>query len=145
MCTAAYAVTFSGAQKILAAVSLTPQNQPVDMSYSSLCRGKLVPGFSCYSVYPPLFGSYRPAGPASRDSDINDKTDKWHEEYTYDIVYSVAQNVGRLVVGETMVRAQWEDVERPEMEVDKELPLGDVQMWELGTMEQREIHGVNIW
>ncbi|KPI36495.1 uncharacterized protein AB675_4323 [Cyphellophora attinorum] len=112
MCIGAYAISRSGAQKILHGMSLSSQNNPADVSFSSLCRGKLtVDEFRCFATYPPLFGSHRAEGMRNRDSDLNDITEtnggeSWHGEYTWDVVYPAAMNVGRWVTGLGTAKAQ---------------------------------------
>jgi GR25 family glycosyltransferase involved in LPS biosynthesis len=151
MCTAAYAVTLPGAQKILSAVSLTSQNNPVDVSFSSLCRGKLIDDFRCFATYPPLFGSHRAAGSGVRDSDLNDVSDArggegWHGEYTWDIVYPAAMNIGRWVGGRTTARAQWVgNAMQDETAFGAELPLGDVQWIELERLPVEHVTGINVF
>ena len=116
MGTPAVAVTLNGARKVLSAVSLNAPPIPVDMSYNRLCRGRLQPQLTCYGPYPPLFGPHMAPGPRYRDSDINNKSEKWHEEYTGDIVYSVTQNIPRLASGQQTILAQWPQlVENPQV------------------------------
>ncbi|RVX73037.1 hypothetical protein B0A52_02163 [Exophiala mesophila] len=104
-----------GARKILASVSMGSVDSPVDASLSEMCRGKLGNPLRCYAPYPPLLASHRAAGPQFRDSDLNEKGDKWHKAYTWDIVYSTVLNIPRLVKGLATVKAQWPDHSRPEM------------------------------
>lgn len=111
MCAYGYAISQRGARKLLAALSIQSQNMPVDVGLSALCRERLVKPFKCYAPYPPLFASHRPKGPASRDSEIRNKDNKWHEEFSFDIVYSTAMNILGLVAGKPYVDAQWADVE----------------------------------
>ncbi|KAK5047193.1 hypothetical protein LTR84_006715 [Exophiala bonariae] len=111
MCMYGYAISQRGARKILAALSVQSQNMPVDVGMSALCRERSVKPFKCYAPYPPLFASHRPAGPSSRDSDIRNKDNKWHDAFSFDIVYSTAMNILRLVEGKQYVDAQWPDAE----------------------------------
>jgi hypothetical protein len=115
MCTGSYAVTYEGARKMLTSLSLQSRDSSVDGSLSQLCMGRYAKPFDCYAPYPPLISTHRAAGPQSRDSDLNEKGDRWHREYSFDIVYSTIMNVPRLADGEATVMAQWEDVAQPEL------------------------------
>lgn len=109
MCGYAYAVTYDGARKLLSSLSVTSRNEPVDLGWRDMCSGRWGIPFSCVGVYPSILSSHRFAGPQSRDSDLNNKSDRWHDEYTWDVVYSTIQNAPRWVLGETDTLAQWPD------------------------------------
>jgi len=138
MCTYAYAVTFEGARKILSSLSVAPTSKPVDLGYRDLCSGRWQIPFICIGVYPSIFSSHRPAGPADRDSDLNAKSSTWHAEFTQDIVYSTIQNAARWVLGETDVLAQWPDeVTKPRIGLDGiRIPSGKLKTLE--TIDWRE-------
>ena len=124
MCNYGYAITYQGARKMLASMSLQSLNQPVDVSYSGMCRGRFTKPFNCYAVYPPLIASHRMPGNGLRNSDLNNRNRGYHPEYTWDIVYSTIMNVPRLVTGTKKVVAQWpEDVEQEEVDFDETLHL----------------------
>ncbi|KIV96149.1 hypothetical protein PV10_00052 [Exophiala mesophila] len=116
MCVQAYAVTYDGARKMLAAISLQPRNQPFDVSVSAICRHKFLDPFVCYGAFPPLFSTHRFAGPTSRDSDISiaEEPDLIHEEYTKDLVYSTIMNIPRLVQGLNSVQPQFKGQNIPD-------------------------------
>lgn len=122
MCTFSYAISFNGARKMLTSLSLQYQDEPVDIGLSALCRNKFTRPFKCYAPYPPLVSSHRSAGSASRDSEITSHGDKYHEAYSWDIVYSTLLNVPRLVEGERTVRPQWPQEGLPDLRWD-ETPL----------------------
>jgi GR25 family glycosyltransferase involved in LPS biosynthesis len=144
MCLTGYAVTLAGARKFLSSVSLTSQNQPVDVSMNAMCRGRLTQPFTCYAPYPPLVGTHRAAGPQSRDSDINNVTGEWHDMYTFDIVYSTMQNVPRLVSDSQTVTAQYLDgVLRPEISRDWKVGRGFKLRMALGEMPESVVNRIN--
>lgn len=122
VCLTGYAVSYEGARKILAALSLTPTNKAIDRKIGQMCGG--LPGeppFKCIAVYPPYFSMHRAAGPMSRDSDIERPfVDMNHPEYSRDIVYSASLNAPRLAAGADTARAQWKDVEEQEMSLDSQ-------------------------
>ncbi len=136
MCTAGYAVSQRGARKMLSSLSLESHQVPgpVDVGMSHLCRQRLARPFKCYAPHPPLFASHRAAGSESRDSDLNEATDLWHDAYTWDIVYSTALNSRAMVEGSTVVNAQWPEVEYPT------LPLNQTSLWQPGYL----LKGVNL-
>jgi GR25 family glycosyltransferase involved in LPS biosynthesis len=108
-CTYGYAVTKRGAKRILAALAIDHIEAPVDNAMSELCGGL---GdrqrIECFAPFPNLIGTYRPAGPASRDSDIVLSGDQSiHEEQAYNLVYSTRRNIHRLVADEKTVFSQW--------------------------------------
>jgi len=145
MCLYAYAVTYEGARKILATISLNSPSQAVDTSISAFCRNRLMQGVSCFGMYPPVMSSHRFAGPRSRDSDLNEKQDTWHPEFTTDIVYSAIQNIPRLVSGASTVLAQWpNDVLPPEMSREGRSTItGEVKNWDFREMEETNVEGIN--
>ncbi|KAJ5285239.1 hypothetical protein N7524_000545 [Penicillium chrysogenum] len=81
---------------------------PVDLAMSELCGGT---GdrerIECFAPFPNLIGTYRPAGPAFKDSDINSGDQTVHEEQAYNLVYSTRRNIHRLVSGAETVLSQW--------------------------------------
>lgn len=96
----AYAVSYSGALKIVNELGLTNISAAFDVDLGYMCRdGKI----NCISVHPPLFGSHKAAGNAAKNSDIvssssNDKTRQ--RPFTYNIAKSVRLNMHHLVYGE---------------------------------------------
>lgn len=108
-CLYGYAVTSRGAKKIIAALSVDHLEIPVDNALSDLCGG--LSGrrqIECYASSPNFIGTYKRAGPASRDSDIESYDEKnYHAERSWNMVFSTKQNIQRLVAGEGTVRSQW--------------------------------------
>lgn len=145
LCMYAYAITYEGAQKALAALSVTPRDDVVDMSYRRLCAGNFNMPFECYGSYPSLFGSHRAAGPASRDSDLNNKSDKWHAEYSFDVVYSTQQNINRLAAGDQIVQAQWPKEVKKSSKIATEVITGTGRLKniDLRNLPVQEIPGIN--
>lgn len=109
-CTFGYAVTNRGARKILTALSIDHIEEPVDTAISKLCGGlDDRQRIGCYAPFPNLIGTYRPAGPAYKDSDIESGGDQIHEEQAYNLVYSTRRNIHQLVSGADTVFSQWGD------------------------------------
>ena len=108
-CTFGYAITNKGARKILTALSIEHIEAPVDNAMSELCGGiGDRQRIDCFAPFPNLIGTYRPAGPAYRDSDIATTGDQTiHEEQAYNLVYSTRRNIHRLVASERTVFSQW--------------------------------------
>lgn len=109
-CTYGYAVTNKGAKKILTALAIDHIEAPVDNSMSDLCGGL---GdrerIDCYAPFPNIIGTYRPAGPAYKDSDIANGDQSIHEEQAHNLVYSTRRNIHRLISGADTVLSQWGD------------------------------------
>ncbi|CAG8904582.1 unnamed protein product [Penicillium egyptiacum] len=114
-CMFGYAVTTRGARNILSALSVDRLDKPVDDALSELCAG--VNGrhkIECWAPFPNLIGTYRKAGSASRDSDIeNNNVAEFHEEQAWNMVYSTRRNIRQLVAGEEIVYSQWKDEDVP--------------------------------
>ncbi|RAH84221.1 hypothetical protein BO86DRAFT_334154 [Aspergillus japonicus CBS 114.51] len=115
VCSLVYAVSYFGAQKILAALSVNPGQlaeqidigAQFDVSLGRMCGlGYL----RCFGAYPSLTGGYQPAGAFSKTSDIHDQDDNMHEAYSFGVMYSTMLNVNRLLSGERTVHATWDDV-----------------------------------
>jgi len=76
VCTAAYAISYQGARKILARVgglSLTDVFAPVDQGFGDVCAGSTdLPGerTRCFTPSPPYVRGYKAKGLAMGDSDI---------------------------------------------------------------------------
>ncbi|KAB8068896.1 hypothetical protein BDV29DRAFT_199027 [Aspergillus leporis] len=127
-CTFGYAVTYEGARRILAELSVHYLNQPVDNAMSYLCAGLDRPQLRCYAPFPNLIGTFRAEGYASRDSDIDQWEDrKWeyHGAQAYNMVYSTRLNIHRLVAGEKTVYSQWR--ESPDPWSKAEIKLGQMK------------------
>ncbi|KAL6237029.1 hypothetical protein BDW75DRAFT_93767 [Aspergillus navahoensis] len=107
-CLYGYAVTYEGARKILAALSLE-RSAEVDNSLGDLCGGKNGrQQIRCFGVYPNVIGTFKPAGPSSRHSDIqNYSTTEWVNAESWNMVYSTRMNLQRLLAGEETVYSQW--------------------------------------
>ncbi|OJJ95735.1 hypothetical protein ASPACDRAFT_35598 [Aspergillus aculeatus ATCC 16872] len=109
-CTYGYAVTKRGAERILAALAVDRIVAAVDNSMGDLCGGKDGrPQIECFAPFPNLVGTYRAAGPASKDSDIHNGTDEWHEAQAWNLMYSTRLNIHNLVAGKDTVYAQYEE------------------------------------
>ncbi|PLB46490.1 hypothetical protein P170DRAFT_427808 [Aspergillus steynii IBT 23096] len=117
VCTSGFAVTCDAARKILAQLSMSPLNEPVDVAYGAMCDYKgPEDNFCCLAPYPPLISSWRQTGSSERDSDIYYTGDEWHEAYSEGIVYSTMLNAQRLANGERTFLAQWEEAEPLEID-----------------------------
>ncbi|KAJ5523753.1 hypothetical protein N7494_010403 [Penicillium frequentans] len=120
VCTSFYAVSYHGAQKLLAALSVNPSGlaeeidigAQIDVALGRMCgHGYL----RCFAPYPAITGIFRSAGAAEKGSDI-------HQEGAGDTVgfaswgmlYSTMLNVQRILRGQP-VKATWGDVEQPLM------------------------------
>ncbi|KAL3464323.1 hypothetical protein BJX64DRAFT_94923 [Aspergillus heterothallicus] len=107
-CLYGYAVTYEGARKILEALSLE-RSAEVDNSLGDLCGGKNGrEQIRCFGVYPNVIGTFKPAGSASKSSDIQNFTsDEYREAESWNMVYSTRMNLPRLVAGKETVYSQW--------------------------------------
>ncbi|KAA8645811.1 uncharacterized protein ATNIH1004_007232 [Aspergillus tanneri] len=98
-CTYGYAVTYEGARRIIAQLSLDYLDQAVDNSMSDLCAGRKRDQIQCYGPYPNIIGTYKPAGYAWRGSDIENYNNEYHEASSQNTIYSTRLNIHRLIAG----------------------------------------------
>ncbi|KAF7595184.1 hypothetical protein BBP40_006928 [Aspergillus hancockii] len=115
VCSWGYAVTYLGAQKLLSALSLTPEGAGAqfDVALGRQCQNGWL---RCIAPFPSITGIWKPAGPNSRGSDIH-SDDGWVEmETPVGSVYSAMYNAHRLLSGEHTVLAALADAVTPELD-----------------------------
>lgn len=124
LCTASYAISLRGAQKLLYDQAMTDRGGVIDRGISNLCSKDSQA--ICIAPFPAMFGSYRAPGNASRDSDIGDKSPKVRKVgNTEMIAHPVRLNVDRFLAGERSFKSQWpKDTLMAEVEVEMEMPRG---------------------
>ncbi|KAJ5106771.1 hypothetical protein N7456_003446 [Penicillium angulare] len=136
VCTNMYAVSYQGAQRILAALSVNPLGLAEDIdigaqfdtSLGAICGNGYL---RCFAPYPALTGTYRSAGASEKSSDINDVKGDAVGFETRGVLYSTMLNV-KQILNRQPVRATWEDVERPFMESDMiKIGAGSIYMVQL--------------
>lgn len=124
VCSIVYAVSFRGAQRILAALSVNPSGiaeeidigAQFDVSMGRMCGNGFL---KCFGAYPSLTGGYKAAGPAAKGSDINGPAvDDGPIEgpFSNGIMYSTMLNINRLLRGKATVRSTWDDALVPEID-----------------------------
>ncbi|EAW14616.1 uncharacterized protein ACLA_076570 [Aspergillus clavatus NRRL 1] len=113
-CLYGYAVTYEGARKILASLSVDHLDIAVDNALGDMCGGKNRPQIQCYAPHPNLIGTHRRAGSSFKDSDIETYgEDNWHPSEAWDLVYSTKLNLHRLLAGSKTALSQWQDDHSP--------------------------------
>lgn len=80
----------------------------IDNALAYLCRDGYL-DMKCYSIEPQLFHHHRPAGPISKDSDINspDPSKVREKGFTETIVLSARLNLEKMITGSTEWVTQW--------------------------------------
>ncbi|PWY83396.1 LPS glycosyltransferase [Aspergillus heteromorphus CBS 117.55] len=130
VCSNAYAVSFHAAQKILAAVSVSPSDESMpagesvifDVMLGRLCSTRYL---RCISSYPSIMGNWKGAGLKSKGSDIQynydgPKDNKVYEDAKFQgVVYSTMRNLGALLGGQRRVKSGVRDVMKPEINLDR--------------------------
>lgn len=124
VCSSFYAVSYRGALKILAALSVNPLGlaeeidigAQFDVSLGRMCRHGYI---RCFSVYPAITGAFRSAGAPSKGSDIHEAGGDPVGFASWGVLYSTMMNINRLIKGDHSVRSNWEDVDFPEIVPDK--------------------------
>ncbi|KAE8167457.1 hypothetical protein BDV40DRAFT_252958 [Aspergillus tamarii] len=125
ICSWAMAFTYEGARKALTALSYVGIDEPVDLGYNFLCTNILHVPYQCLSSHPSIMGTWAQRGPASRDSDITDGDDTWHEASSRSLTYSTMLNILPLANNETTISATWDDVPVPRIDITTfEIPSG---------------------
>ncbi|THZ16366.1 hypothetical protein D6C91_06388 [Aureobasidium pullulans] len=114
-CTAAYALSLRGAQKMLYRQSLMPFNNPIDDGMGHMCGGGVAEGipFNCIAPFPAIVGVSRPAGGANRASDIEDRPQDDNVDissHSEGLVFPVRQNIDRLLRQEMEFVSEFPDV-----------------------------------
>lgn len=119
-CTPAYAMSYRGAQRILAALSVNPSGfadqletgDQIDIELGRMCKSGLL---KCFAPYPSLFGTYRSAGLPSKGTDQSGHGSEAQMEpaTSWGLVYSTMLNIKHVLQGEHVVHATWPDAEKP--------------------------------
>ncbi|KAJ5134850.1 hypothetical protein N7526_006215, partial [Penicillium atrosanguineum] len=119
-CTSFYAVSYRGAQKLLAALSVNPSGlaeeidigAQIDVALGRMCgHGYL----RCFAPYPAITGVFRSAGAAEKGSDIHQEREGDAVSFaSWGMLYSTMLNVQRLLRGQP-IQATWGDVDKPMM------------------------------
>jgi len=109
-CSNAYAISNRGARRLLLNLGLQKLDGPFDNMIAGWCEGQ---GWrtarNCYGVIPSLFGMYRTAGSASRDSDIDTIKGTRDRSFSPNIRYSVRNNLERILNGDSEYDDQYPD------------------------------------
>lgn len=137
VCSIVYAVSFRGAQRILAALSVNPSGiaeeidigAQFDVSLGRMCGSGFL---RCFGAYPSLTGGYTAAGPATKGSDINSPAadsggsldGPIEGPSSNGVMYSTMLNLNRLLRGEVTVRSTWDDTRVPEVDFNTIPVLG---------------------
>lgn len=147
VCTNMYAVSYNGAQRILAALSVNPSGlaeeidigAQFDVSLGRMCGNGYL---RCFAPYPSLTGAFRPAGSAGKVSDIHDEKGEAVGFASWGVLYSTMLNVKQILNREP-VHATWDDVERPRV-VSDTITIGQGSVYIKGEDGQREIASVAV-
>ncbi|XDG10258.1 hypothetical protein ABKA04_009873 [Annulohypoxylon sp. FPYF3050] len=112
VCSLGYAVSQSGARKLLYEVGLKDLTAAFDLLLRFFCEGTQGRKYhNCLTVQPALFHHHRPAGPLSSYSDISNHGEGFKEKSTTDVVrWSVRLNADVLLEGGTQISDQYPDV-----------------------------------
>jgi hypothetical protein len=116
VCSMLYAVSYSGAQRILAALSVNPSGlaeeidigAQFDVSVGRMCGNGYL---RCFAPYPSITGSFHQAGSRAKSSDINNETGEVEGFSSWGVMYSTMLNIDRILKGERTVHATWGDVD----------------------------------
>ncbi|KAJ5735756.1 uncharacterized protein N7483_000881 [Penicillium malachiteum] len=147
VCSSMYAVSYHGAQRILAALSVNPSGlaeeinigAQFDVSLGRMCgKGYL----RCFAPYPALTGAFRSAGGAGKASDIHDEEGEPVGFASWGVLYSTMLNVNRILNGDP-VYATWEANERESL-IPSTIDIEDGSIYLKVDDGEREIPSVAI-
>ncbi|KUJ14781.1 glycosyltransferase family 25 protein [Mollisia scopiformis] len=116
ICTFAYALSLSGARKVLYDLSVDHLVGPFDNALAGLCRwgrDEERLDMKCLSVTPPVFVHHKAKGRVQADSDIQGyggDGEVRSEGYTENVVWSARDNIRELMLGKDM-KSQFRDTE----------------------------------
>lgn len=126
VCSIAYAVSYRGAQKILAALSVNPSGiaeeidigAQFDVSLGRMCGNGYL---KCFAPYPSLMGGY------IKTSDIHSPEEASREKpSSYGVMYSTMMNIRRILSGDVTVQSNWDDAAVPIVNPDDIPVLGGI-------------------
>ncbi|KAJ5609474.1 hypothetical protein N7528_010041 [Penicillium herquei] len=157
VCSSMYAVSYHGAQRILAALSVNPSGlaeeinigAQFDVSLGRMCgKGYL----RCFAPYPALTGAFRSAGSAEKASDIHNEEGEPVGFASWGVLYSTMLNVNRILNGDP-VQATWEANEKESLipgsmiEIDEgavylKVDDGELEVSSVAIDEQQRKHRV---
>jgi hypothetical protein len=103
VCTLGYAVSQTGARKILYDIGLRSLTTAYDLALRQVCDGAEGRNLDavCLTVQPPLISSFQPAGPRSQQSSINELEGFNDRAFSGNIRWSMRVNFPKLVQGQT--------------------------------------------
>ncbi|KAI9806597.1 MAG: hypothetical protein M1825_006054 [Sarcosagium campestre] len=110
ICSFAYALSYSGAQKLLYHLGVNELTAPYDNALALMCR-YLTLDMKCISATPEYMFHHRARGLKSKDSDIQDVRDDNNireKGYSKNIVWSMRRNLKQQILG-TKPELQWDE------------------------------------
>ncbi|KAK4946391.1 hypothetical protein LTR10_014589 [Elasticomyces elasticus] len=102
-CSAAWAISLAGAEKIIYELSMKPFDTAIDNGVGGIC-GLKKHNATCIAPFPPLVGVSKPAGSLDKGSDIRvegDAADIREKATSERVVFSARLNIDRLLNGST--------------------------------------------
>jgi GR25 family glycosyltransferase involved in LPS biosynthesis len=133
-CTASWAISLAGAEKILYQLSMVPFAQPIDLGVGDMCKDKAL-NITCIAPFPNIVGVSKSAGSLERGSDIgpeganrggsivrrdNGKTGSQTQEKATSerVVFSTRLNIKRLLNHSTEFESVYPDFTGPLMSLE---------------------------
>lgn len=110
-CTASYAITLQGAARMIYDQQVLPNAAAIDMALGGLCKRMPYGYNSCLAAYPMITGTHRPAGDPAKYSDRTERVNKPFTKTSVSrgLMYPVRLNLGALLKGETVIKAQYQE------------------------------------
>ncbi|KAH8591350.1 hypothetical protein B0O99DRAFT_690711 [Bisporella sp. PMI_857] len=107
-CLASYAITLEGAARIVYDQSVLQNAKPIDLALAQICAKSMYGFNTCLGAYPMITGVHQPAGDPMKNSDRSDHPSGPPNTVSLsrNLVFPTRLNLGTLLKGETVVKAQ---------------------------------------
>jgi hypothetical protein len=124
-CFGSYAISLSGAARAIYDQAVLPNARPIDTGFGGICKRREYGRSTCLGTYPMITGIHHQAGNRSKDSDRKDIMGGPDREFASsdNLIYPVRLNLGALLKGETIVKAQ-----KPEVALLTEIDISTLKL-----------------
>lgn len=124
-CTGSYAISLSGAARVLYDQAILPNARGIDMGLGGICKRHEYGFSTCLGTHPMITGIHHQAGNVAKDSDRKEIAAAPDRKVALsdNLVYPVRLNLENLLKGESMVKAQY-----PEHAMLKEIDISTLEL-----------------
>ncbi len=107
-CTGSYAISLSGAARALYDQAVLPNAKSIDTGLGAICKRHEYGFSTCLGTYPMITGIHHQAGNVAKESDRKEIAAAPDRKFASsdNLIYPVRLNLGNLLKGQTVVKAQ---------------------------------------